>query len=893
LKIDRGTSRRSAFVYAAALCLAGLGFDGARAAGDGYVLAPAPSWIDPVAPDLKADVPLQQVSDGAYTLLSDLQVRVGKGGERVAYRHFATKAVNAKGVESVANIAIGFDPSYQMLTLHSVSVIRDGRVVPKLGRAQVRLLQRESGLEYQMLDGSRTASIVLDDVRIGDTVDYAYSISGTNPVFGDKQFGGFGLQFREPVERVHVRLLIPADRRPTIVPRNTPLRPAVEERGGYRIYVWNAAGVAPLRVEDGAPGWYDPYPAVQWSEFSDWAEVAHWAVPLYRVPQQLGPALREQVERIQASSGSASERFLAAVRLVQGEVRYLGIEIGANTHAPNPPDLVFERRFGDCKDKALLTVALLGALGIAAEPALVSTDLQRGVASRHPGPDAFNHVIVRAHVDGKEVWVDPTRPKQDADLAHLFQPSFGQALVVAPGTTALTVMPPEAETNGRQEVRYELDARSGFAAPAHYTVSSTFEGRQAEQMRYRLASRSRDDLQNTYRDYYARYYPRITMTAPLDVRDDAAGNRIETTEHYDVAELSNPSANSLRREVQVEVPDLLSALQEPSAERKAPLELTFPLDLTTVTTVLLPSDWTVRPETTRVVDPSFSFERNVAYAPARLTITDRFRTKADHVLPADLGRYADNLAKVRAATGYLLTYVADASTADASGSRFNWTVAFFALPIALLWIGAAMAIYRRDPPPAPERIDPSLEGLGGWLILPAIGTVLAPFQLGKGIVDVLAAMSPGTWAVLTTPGSDQYHVWWAPVLLTELAVNIGLLVFSLLVAVMFFQRRRGLPMLYVGYMACLCAAPVLDALLARQLPTNDASDAGATIASLMPTWLATAAWCAYFMQSRRVKSTFTRGRGEARVSRAAADARPHSDLALAFPERMAVAEERS
>ncbi|MFX8207373.1 transglutaminase domain-containing protein, partial [Acinetobacter baumannii] len=82
-------------------------------------------------------------------------------------------------------------------------------------------------------------------------------------------------------------------------------------------------------------------------------------------------------------------RLLAALRFVQREVRYLGIEMGANSHAPHPPETVLPRRYGDCKDKTLLTLTLLGRLGIPASPALVHTTERQAAAERLPTPWAF------------------------------------------------------------------------------------------------------------------------------------------------------------------------------------------------------------------------------------------------------------------------------------------------------------------------------------------------------------------------------------------------------------------------------------------------------------------------------------------------------------------------
>lgn len=65
--------------------------------------------------------------------------------------------------------------------------------------------------------------------------------------------------------------------------------------------------------------------------------------------------------------------------------------------------------YGDCKDLAILLAAMLKAAGIKAEPTLVSRgDVVWDLLV--PGMYAPNHAIVRAEVDGKTWWLDPTNP---------------------------------------------------------------------------------------------------------------------------------------------------------------------------------------------------------------------------------------------------------------------------------------------------------------------------------------------------------------------------------------------------------------------------------------------------------------------------------------------------
>ncbi|WP_179958336.1 DUF3857 domain-containing transglutaminase family protein [Chitinimonas arctica] len=344
-----------------------------------YLISAAPQWVLPVTYPAQGTVPPERVGEGVLYLLSDQQVRLGPQAKS-SYRHYATRAMNASGLDGVANIKIGFDPAYQTLVLHSINVIRDKQVIGKLDNATINILQRETELEYQMYDGSKTANIFLKDIRVGDIVEYAFSVNGDNPVFGGKVFGGFDLQWTAPVQRLHARLLVPSGREISLKARNTDLTPQVREIGDFREYLWDRKDVAALLVDKNAPGWFDPYPMVQWGEFKDWASVVQWALPLYRLPAQLSPALQAEVDKIAAAHPDVAGRMMAVLRFVQGEIRYLGVEVGAGSHAPSSPLQVLERRFGDCKDKTMLTIAMLDALGIKARPALVNTQARRGAA---------------------------------------------------------------------------------------------------------------------------------------------------------------------------------------------------------------------------------------------------------------------------------------------------------------------------------------------------------------------------------------------------------------------------------------------------------------------------------------------------------------------------------
>ncbi|RZL11734.1 MAG: DUF3857 domain-containing protein [Rubrivivax sp.] len=831
----------------------------AAPAGKDYQIGEPPSWIEPMAPESGYVVPQGQVSDGVYYLLVDTQTRVQQH-QRTTYRHMAAKALNEKGVESVAHVEVAFDPSYQTLTLNAINVHRDGRVLPRLKDATVRVLQREKDLEALIYDGTKTANVFIEDVRVGDIVEYAYSLRGVNPAFAGHHFGRIDLQWRVPVHRVSARLLVPADAPLQIARRHTELQAVVSERAGMREYRWQATERAPLVLEGDAPGWFDPYPNVQWSQFADWQAVARWARPLYQVPAVTDPLLQAEIARIARASSDPQERLLAALRFVQRDVRYLGVEVGAGSYVPNDPALVLQRRFGDCKDKTLLTLTLLQALGVEARPALVHTTVGRGIRDTQPSPGAFNHVLVVARLHGRDIWLDPTRPPQMGRLDALHQPDFGYALVIDDQTRTLTPMSDGTRPAEKRTVHALLDAQGDAKAPVRYSVTSVFEGGAAESMRHRLAVENREELQKRYVNHYARYYPGLSMATPMDIVDDTAGNRLTTTEHYLIPALWKHSDERQRDEAAIYAPDLESLLVNPQdSTRVAPLTMPYPLEVIHTTELRLPDSWSIKPESATVTDAAFVLQRTTAVAGRTITLTDRLRFLDDHVKPAQMQGFIANLDKARGLVRYELYWNRQGSPQANGVARFNFPVAMISVLLTGLWIWLAVRLYRYDPPPRPGSLASPFDreaGIGGWLLLPALGVVLAPFRLVQAIAEILPSYAAGPWAALTTPGTAAYHPLWAPVLLFEMGMNLALLVCSLLLLVLFFRKRSSAPRLYIGFMGLSIVVLLTDYCLVQSMSLAQHQVSAKEWSELGRNSLWGLIWMAYFLKSERVKKTF-------------------------------------
>jgi transglutaminase-like putative cysteine protease len=711
------------------------------AGAQAYKTGAAPAWVVPLAAE-PATPPTWQPQRGSVAyLLRDMQTRVDQRG-KVTYVHVASKALDGGGVEKLANLSINFDPTYQSLTLHAINLIRAGKVIPKLPGAKVQLLQRETELDYLVYDGSKTASVLLDDVRIGDIVEYAFSLDGSNPVFRGKVTSRVDMSWSVPVDRSFARLLIPSSRLLRLVTHNSKLQPVVSEADGYRDYRWDAQNIAATKVDKGAPEWFNPYVAVQWTEFDDWASVVQWSLPLYQTPRAPGPALHDEIARIRREYSSAAGRAAAVLQLVQRDVRYLGIEVGPGSHAPTAPDKVYQRRFGDCKDKTLLTVTMLRALDIDAVPALVNTEITRDVANWAPTPLAFNHVLVRARIDGQVYWLDPTRSMQQGELAHLYQPDYGYALVLEPGSTALSRM--ALSTGSLKTIRAVFDSTAGVDQPVNYTIHTTVQGERADNLRRQLRY-TRSDMETQYQNFYARRYEGIHASGGMDIKDDEALNELTTLESYRIPRFWVRDDKHSRSQAQVESSEIEEPLKAPEAiSRNAPLRQEYPREIIEVTEVRLPYAWNIKTSETTVRDPAFEFSYKVTKGAdsKSVLIAAHYKALRDAIEPGDMGNYAAHLKQARDAVGYSLYSSPDAGAASEKSEttqpvRRGWLVPVVA--VLMLVTLAVLAQRMQQAPPAHTEVNRRLLLAGVLAAGLGVGCWMAP-ELVKVMPEVTMAL---------------------------------------------------------------------------------------------------------------------------------------------------------
>lgn len=635
-----------------------------------------PAWVE--VQEVPQAVPLARERVDVQYLLDDYQLRAGDG-QRAVYRRRAERAGSVAGVERVSQLSFDFDPAYEELVLHHVRIHRDGVVHDALQPDQLQVVQQERDLDRRIYDGVNSALAFLHDVRVGDVIDYAWTVEGHNPALDGHLVGGVGLAAAVPVGRLHRRLLTGPDQPASVHLHAGAPPPQVTTVAGWTEHRWTRLRTDAVEIERDRPADHQAVPWAQITAFGSWSEVVRWALPHYTAPEP-GPELAALIETFREAGPTDEERMRAALRFVQDEVRYLGIEVGPRALLPHHPDEVLARRFGDCKDKARLLVTVLRALDIEAWPALVSARRRGGIQDLAPSPYAFDHVIVHAIVDGAPVWVDATKTLQRGPVTAM-QSDLGVALVLSPERSGLEAIP----TPTLEEVEQELVERfvmTELDGPVEVEVTTTYRADAASRVRRRFASRSADEIAEGFRAWYGKALPGLELTAPIELRDDEEADVVQVVERYRAERLWKEGSRRLdgwRVEQQLTLPR--------SQDRTAPLAVDHPVWVRHVVEVELPVAFELRPDITHIRTDAFSFERSVRYDGSVLTIAHDYRSHADRVEPDALPEHVDAVTKAREATWYRLRrdQVHPGLSDEAKG-------ALLAVTLLLLGVGGPFAV---------------------------------------------------------------------------------------------------------------------------------------------------------------------------------------------------------
>jgi len=637
-----------------------------------YQIAPPASWVKPVKP-FTSESQLVLPPGPVGERLVDIQIDARRGGDVTRYYGYEYSLNTTDAVSANSTIEIEIDPTYERLTVHHILIKRGNVVLNKLDDSRTHVFQREKALDAMAYNGRKSLVLVLQDVRVGDIINYAYSRSGDNPAFGKLREFAVPTQWQKPVNRLHTRVLARSQDDLIVRSGDTQVEVQAEQLKDAYVMSFDGQDVPALPDEPQVPTWRKAQPYIVFSDIRGWEDVVDWEFARYQSDSDVPEELQRAAEKIKAEHIDRANQIGAALRWVQNEVRYLAVDFVVNSHKPALPGVTLERRFGNSKDKAMLLIALLGAMGIDASPALVNSARALQRTNNPFRLHAFDHVIVHVVDAGESHWLDATDTHQYGQLGEFSEPDFGKALILAPGVKDLTAMLGKRTTH-RYAVTKTLVWEAAPATAATLTVKTQRFGAAAESARRLLVNEDSMKRREHYEDYYHDYFGPNNMLGKVQF-EDLQDNSLTTTEEYRVRDIWNTEKGA-KRELRVYGDEIFNSLEQPDHphRRTQPFQISHPRDITETWRLELPrgmrvDELEVNDHTAWLMfDKSYSLDESGR----QLTVTMRYRTLTNTVEATEMTEYVEAVARIRELANFYVndsSSIAETTVVEAQGAK--------------------------------------------------------------------------------------------------------------------------------------------------------------------------------------------------------------------------------
>ena len=501
------------------------------------ILLPAAATFARAFPDAAAVTRARFPDADAVTLDEIERVRYRPDGTYEQTSERWTKLLTERGRRAESVVSIGYSRRYGEARVVDVRAIGTNGVeraidVSKTTRESTDNASVASNI-YDPLD--RKIVCAIPGLKVGETV-YVKTTRRAAKARCENMWSDLSvMEWTHPILRSTYEVTAPAARPLRRIAIRHPLGNVVTNltrlADGSLVHSFTATNSAQVFPEPDMPPLYTQVQNVRVSTAASWPEISKWywdlcAPHLAKTNAAMAAKVRELVASAPPAGGGPSLAAVRAIfRFVSQEVRYMGLTMEDTSpgYAPHDVDVTFDNRYGVCRDKAGLLVAMLRLAGFRAFPVLIHVGAKLDPEVPQP---FFNHAIVAAEgdfdgADGRYLLMDPTNENtKDLFPSYLGNNSY---LVARPEGEGLKTSPvPPPSDNALDIVSTATLSRDGTM---FLESAISFGGINDTAYRGTLAKRTPDERRKTFERILKSISPGAELVAcalqPADLRDTA------------------------------------------------------------------------------------------------------------------------------------------------------------------------------------------------------------------------------------------------------------------------------------------------------------------------------------------------------------------------------------
>ncbi|MFC1709600.1 DUF3857 domain-containing protein [Candidatus Omnitrophota bacterium] len=349
---------------------------------------------------------------GALILLADESFEVFEDNTAEYGMHYQVKIFNERGKEEFSELYIGYDSTFEEVELEYARTIKPDGTVVTVGDKNIRDVSIY--LNYPLYSNARAKIISMPEVAEGVIIEYRAKVFRKQMINKKDFILNYRCQEGEPIKSAKFSVKIPKDRSFNYKAINSQyntfgakLDPVIQEVDNKKLYSWRLENVPEILPEPAMSPASRINPIIMMSSFNKWEDVYTWWHKLYKDKIDIDADIKKKIDELVEGKQSESEKLKSIYHFCAQDIRYVAVEYGQAGFEPHEARDIFKNKYGDCKDQAILLIAMLRTIGIESYPVLIGTYDHMDLNEDFPSL-VFNHCIAVVKFEGEWIFLDPT-----------------------------------------------------------------------------------------------------------------------------------------------------------------------------------------------------------------------------------------------------------------------------------------------------------------------------------------------------------------------------------------------------------------------------------------------------------------------------------------------------
>ncbi|HDI82512.1 MAG TPA: DUF3857 domain-containing protein, partial [candidate division WOR-3 bacterium] len=399
----------------------------------------------------------------AVVVFDSSVVDVQPDGKFLSREHAIIKILTMKGKAEYADQTFSYYTMYDTVRVIRARVIKeDGKIidVPRENIKDVKI----PAMSKFFLPNVRMKKITFPDVEIGDAIEYIVEDEMRAPPMENNYDAMVMFQGTDPILHQVYVLKIPMDVKWKVYnDEDGMVKYTNKNEKGKSVHIWEIKDVPGIIREPLMPAITDVAKKILISTVPSWKVWSKWYWGLCKDKFAVNDTMIAVMDSLLKGTKTKMDTIRAIYHYVADEVRYVGTTMSGKKggYEPFPATKTFRQKYGVCRDKAALMVAMLRHLGIEAYTVLTNPAMK---VEKEIPVDQFNHAIVAIKEGDWYIFSDPT-VQFCKDLLAPYEQNRG-VLVCTPEGEDLAyteILPPDSNTSNVTAI-FNLNEDGGFEA---------------------------------------------------------------------------------------------------------------------------------------------------------------------------------------------------------------------------------------------------------------------------------------------------------------------------------------------------------------------------------------------------------------------------------------------